>query len=152
MSHLNLLSSEIKEDENGEQIIQKGVDIISLHLFDFLKQIRKEYNIDKNEFNISIIWSTNSCHFFSGLTFNSILKNLEKISKSFKEKTLPREKYSHHVFEEWLKINNGSKKQKIIGISVERSCFEPNKKHLKSFLTDKQIEKVKEKIKNKNYD
>jgi hypothetical protein len=39
--------------------------------------------------------------------------------------------------------------QKIIVISVERSCFEPNKKYLKSFLTDKQIEKVKEKVKEK---
>jgi hypothetical protein len=40
-------------------------------------------------------------------------------------------------------------KQKIIGISVERSCCEANKKKLKSFLTDQQFEKVKEKIKEK---
>lgn len=153
--HLNLSSPEIKEDENSEVLIQKGVDTISLYLCNFLKQIEKEYNIGKDEFNISIIWSTNFCHFLSGLTCSSILKNLENISTSFKEKSLPRERYSDYVFEEWLKLGNGSKKQKIVGISVERSCFEPNKKHLKSFLTGKQIEKVKEKvkekIKNKNF-
>jgi predicted enzyme related to lactoylglutathione lyase len=40
-------------------------------------------------------------------------------------------------------------KQKIIGISVERSCYEPNKKKLQSFLKADQLEKVKEKIKEK---
>lgn len=150
--HLNLSSFEMRENEEvtNDIAVQKGVEIISLHLRNFLEKIEREYGIDTNKFNISVIWSTNSSHLFSGLTISSILKNLEDISVSFKQKGLPREKFSDYLFEKWLKIYNGSKKQKIIGISVERSCFEPNKKNLKSFLTDKQLKKVQEKIKNKN--
>jgi hypothetical protein len=46
------------------------------------------------------------------------------------------------------KLNSVKKKklnkQKIIGTSVERSCYEPNKKKLQSFLKADQLEKIKE--------
>jgi len=160
LSHIQILSLETQEDriqnENDSQLIEKGVNIILSCLNNLLRTIKEEYAIDEKQFKINIIWSTNFTHFLSGLSKDSIIKSFQNLNKSFKEKNLPTNKYVDHIFEKWMNDNfsNSVKKkklnkQKIIGISVERSCYEPNKKKLQSFLKADQLEKVKEKIKEK---
>ncbi len=157
LCHVGLMDSQssvANASESEEDLINSGVDLVLSKVVILLKRLKIEYGISDSGslVTISVIWSTNANHFLSGLSTESLFKKLEVKEREYKaggkQMSLKYPLYEDFLFSDWL--NNDTRAirhRKVIGISVERSCYEEVKQELKSRLTEDQLKSVKGKIK-----
>jgi len=155
LKHVNLIGSEERQSKTSEEdVIKLGENLVLSTLNRLLKKMNEDFLIKPDQIQVNIIWSTNHNHFLSGLSFQPLIKKLEDIKTSFEEQVLLPELYKSYLFSTWLSDDHPNRLP-IIGISVERTCYQTNKKELESYLTASQIkkliERVKERVKTKKF-